>query len=44
MYEAGYKTANDAASDKKKTKTLTAEAKKPKWAQFADANGKLIKS
>jgi len=46
MYEAGYKTSGDAAgsSDKKKTKTPVAEAKKPKWAQFADANGKLIKS
>jgi DNA topoisomerase-2 len=44
MYEAGYKTGCDATSDKKKVKTPAAEAKKPKWAQFADANGKLIKS
>ena len=44
IYEAGYKTGGDASSDKKKVKTPAAEAKKPKWAQFADANGKLIKS
>ena len=44
MYEAGFKTGGDAAGDKKKAKTPAAEAKKPKWAAFADANGKLIKS
>ena len=48
MYESGFKSnggaSGDAANDKKKAKTPAAEAKKPKWAQFADANGKLIKS
>lgn len=49
MYEAGFKSGNgasggDTAGDRKKNKTPAAEAKKPKWAQFADANGKLIKS
>jgi DNA topoisomerase-2 len=44
LYEAGYKLADNSANDKKKAKTPAAEAKKPKWAQFADSNGKLIKS
>lgn len=44
MYEAGYKPGGDGVSDKKKTKTPAIEAKKPKWAQFADVNGRLIKS
>ena len=44
MYEAGYKTGGDVSSDKKKAKTPAAEAKKPRWTNFADANGKLIKS
>ena len=44
MYEAGFKTGGDASSDKKKTKTSVVDAKKPKWAQFADANDKLIKT
>jgi DNA topoisomerase-2 len=44
MYEAGYKTSGDVSSDKKKAKTPAAEPKKPRWTNFADANGKLIKS
>jgi DNA topoisomerase-2 len=43
MYEAGYKPPGSDASDKKK-KTPSADAKKPKWTQFADANGRIIKS
>jgi DNA topoisomerase-2 len=43
MYEAGYRTGIDAPGDKKKVKTPAVEAKKPKWAQYADVNGKLIK-
>ena len=46
MYEKGYKTDTGAASttaDKKK-KPGAAPAKKPKWAEFADSDGKLIKS
>jgi DNA topoisomerase-2 len=44
MYESGFRNAADLANDKKKGKTPAAEAKKPKWAQYADANGRLIKS
>jgi len=44
MYEAGYKTISDSANEKKKNKTPATEPKKPKWAQFADVSGKLIKS
>jgi DNA topoisomerase-2 len=46
MYEKGFKTDTGAASttaDKKK-KPGAAPAKKPKWAEFADSDGKLIKS
>jgi DNA topoisomerase-2 len=45
MYEKGYKpeigAGNNANDKKKKTTTPT---KQPKWADFADSDGKLIKS
>jgi DNA topoisomerase-2 len=34
----------DTSSEKKKSKTTGAEANKPKWVQYVDMNGKLIKS
>lgn len=44
MYEAGWKTADSSTGDKKKAKSATASSKAPKWVQFADSTGRLIKS
>ena len=46
MYESGYKSIapDNTNNDKKKTPKSGITTKTPKWAEFADVNGKLIKS